>query len=109
MLEVFYEMKAALLKTEDYLREVEMANRKPSNISQNYWTGLKRLAATLQPIKRDDFLLIGELCRILKIFHVETCRVKNKFFTCLYITTKDNLSYLKNNQQHLAICPLSKK
>lgn len=61
-------MKAALLKTEDYLREVEMANRKPSNISQNYWTGLKRLAATLQPIKRDDFLLMENYAEFLKFF-----------------------------------------
>jgi hypothetical protein len=78
MLEVFHEMKTALLKTEDELREIELTSR-PAHISQNNWTGLKRLASTLRPISREDFALIGELCRVLKVFHVETCLV---FYIC---------------------------
>lgn len=77
MLDTFHGMKSALLKIDDYLREIESINRKPQNISQNSWNGLKRLATTLRPLKREDFSLIGELCHILKIFHVETCRVSH--------------------------------
>jgi hypothetical protein len=75
MMEVFLEMKNALVKTNDLLRDAASANRKPADISQNEWSTLKRLASSLPEIKREDFALMSELCKILKIFHVETCRV----------------------------------
>uniref|UniRef100_A0A914HIQ8 Uncharacterized protein n=1 Tax=Globodera rostochiensis TaxID=31243 RepID=A0A914HIQ8_GLORO len=72
----FYEMKNALLKTDDYLREISDLQRRPTNFSQNEWNNLKRLAENLVPLSREDFVIIGELCKVLKVFHVETCRKK---------------------------------
>jgi len=80
MLEAFNQMKSALIKTQDELKEVEFKNRKPPEISQNNWNNLKRLSKSLHLIKREDFVIIGELCRVLKIFHVETCRVYKLLF-----------------------------
>nr|CAD2182584.1 unnamed protein product [Meloidogyne enterolobii] len=78
MLEAFNQMKSALIKTQDELKEVEFKNRKPPEISQNNWNNLKRLSKSLHLIKREDFVIIGELCRVLKIFHVETCRLSEE-------------------------------
>uniref|UniRef100_A0A914HNP6 BED-type domain-containing protein n=1 Tax=Globodera rostochiensis TaxID=31243 RepID=A0A914HNP6_GLORO len=78
MLNTFYEMKNALLKTDDYLREISDLQRRPTNFSQNEWNNLKRLAENLEPLGREDFVIIGELCKVLKVFHVETCRAGRK-------------------------------
>jgi hypothetical protein len=62
--------------------EIAENNRRPPNITPNNWTSLKRLASTLKQIKREDFYAIGELCKLLKIFHKETLRV---YFFVLFI------------------------
>uniref|UniRef100_A0A914GVH6 HAT C-terminal dimerisation domain-containing protein n=1 Tax=Globodera rostochiensis TaxID=31243 RepID=A0A914GVH6_GLORO len=42
------------------------------------WKNLKRLAENLEPLSREDFVIIGELCKVLKVFHVETCRLSQE-------------------------------
>lgn len=75
MLEVFSEMKCALLKIDDFLRETAETTRRPQTITQTQWANYKRLNSHLDKLEKNDFLIIGELCKILKIFHIETCRV----------------------------------
>jgi hypothetical protein len=75
MLESFNANKKAIIKTEEHLREVLDTDRRPQEMTPSYWNSLRRLATNLKPIVRDDFVIINELCKILKIFHVETCRV----------------------------------
>uniref|UniRef100_A0A914DJW1 BED-type domain-containing protein n=1 Tax=Acrobeloides nanus TaxID=290746 RepID=A0A914DJW1_9BILA len=74
MLNAFMENRNALLKIQELLCETE-SSRKPQNISQRDWTALKRLATNLTLLKKEDFVIIKELCKILKVFHIETCRL----------------------------------
>uniref|UniRef100_A0A914HKS6 HAT C-terminal dimerisation domain-containing protein n=1 Tax=Globodera rostochiensis TaxID=31243 RepID=A0A914HKS6_GLORO len=68
MINTFLEMKNALLKTDDYLREISDLQRRPTNFSQNEWNNLKRLAENLEPLSREDFVIIGEYAKCSKFF-----------------------------------------
>uniref|UniRef100_A0A914HFT3 HAT C-terminal dimerisation domain-containing protein n=1 Tax=Globodera rostochiensis TaxID=31243 RepID=A0A914HFT3_GLORO len=100
MINSFLEMKNALLKTDDYLREISDLQRRPTNFSQNEWNNLKRLAENLEPLSREDFVIIGELCKVLKVFHVETCRLSQEQSTAsAYIpTAKKILLFLRERR-----------
>jgi len=75
MLSTFSEMKNPLIKIDDYLRKISETQKRPTNMSQIEWTNLKRLGSNLGKLEREDFNIITELCKILKLFHVETLRV----------------------------------
>lgn len=75
MMEEFIAQKDVLLSVEMELRNVQEAKKKPINVSQTTWNTLKRLANHLYPLNREIFTFLKDLCRILKIFFVETCRV----------------------------------
>ena len=75
----------ALLKIDKYLRETANSIRRPQSISQNKWSTIKRVAESINQLKREDFLIIRELCRLLKVFDTETRRVKNKMHISIEI------------------------
>lgn len=109
MLEVFVEMKGALLKIDDYLRDLSLTTRRPQNITPSNWAAYKRLAVHLEKLDKADFLIISELCKILKIFHLETCRVclskieiKRKNFVKLSYEQSTASTYLPTVKKILA-------
>lgn len=75
MLEAFIAQKDALLAVEGELRKIEETNKRPPEISQSKWTTLKNVAKNTKSLNREDFGLLKELCKVLKVFHKETCRV----------------------------------
>lgn len=105
MMEEFIAQKDVLLSVEMELRNVQEAKKKPINVSQTTWNTLKRLANHLYPLNREIFTFLKDLCRILKIFFVETCRLSKEQSTCssyiptlvaLYSALKENPT--KNNE-----------
>nr|CAD2137413.1 unnamed protein product [Meloidogyne enterolobii] len=91
MLNTFSEMKNALIKIDDYLRKISKTQKRPTNMSQIEWTNLKRLGSNLGKLEREDFNIITELCKILKLFHVETLKLSHEQSTASsYIPTAKN-------------------
>uniref|UniRef100_A0A914HRW1 HAT C-terminal dimerisation domain-containing protein n=1 Tax=Globodera rostochiensis TaxID=31243 RepID=A0A914HRW1_GLORO len=93
-------VRDALRCNNDYLREISDLQRRPTNFSQNEWNNLKRLEENLEPLSREDFVIIGELCKVLKVFHVETCRLSQEQSTAsAYIpTAKKILLFLRERR-----------
>uniref|UniRef100_A0A914KUX8 HAT C-terminal dimerisation domain-containing protein n=1 Tax=Meloidogyne incognita TaxID=6306 RepID=A0A914KUX8_MELIC len=69
-------------------------------MSQIEWTNLKRLGSNLGKLEREDFNIITELCKILKLFHVETLKLSHEQSTASsYIpTAKKFLSFLRDKR-----------
>uniref|UniRef100_A0A915NI18 HAT C-terminal dimerisation domain-containing protein n=1 Tax=Meloidogyne floridensis TaxID=298350 RepID=A0A915NI18_9BILA len=100
MLSTFSEMKNPLIKIDDYLRKISETQKRPTNMSQIEWTNLKRLGSNLGKLEREDFNIITELCKILKLFHVETLRLSQEQSTASsYIpTAKKFLTFLREKR-----------
>ena len=81
MLDAAVAQSKALISTDSEIRRIVSMIKKPDTFDTYTWNTLKRVANNLEPLQRNDFTILKELCKVLKVFHVETCRVvfKNIF------------------------------
>ena len=65
MLDAAVAQSEALIATDSEIRRIVSMNKKPTTFETYNWNTLKKVAKNLNPLQRNDFAILKELCKVL--------------------------------------------